>query len=843
MKRRKFSIAAVYDTETCNIIERDNNGSIKNARAYTILFIDNDVRDVDLAAYEPNRDDYVTFYRHENEYLSKLGDYIKWGLSFKVVPIVCAYNLMFDLQPLMESLSCDFDIQVNAQSSTNVYTLDLYERDSDRLLLRFWDTFHLDMRGLERMGEVAGLPKAIGSWDYDKIRTPETPLTDEELFYAKRDTQVIPMYLRFLLRTNDWLTQEMLGVRVLTKTSLVRQMAKHDIGTLRVKKENGKQITVEKMFLALCKQETPKTYNSYAIRKSCFRGGYTFTAAANASVVVSNVVSVDVTSMHHTFINGRMLPDKFKWMQKDALQKLAENVLAVSRDYVFEHYEKPFSCAFHARIRFTNIRLRKGSAFDHWGIALEPMSKFKPKRDFSDNESRYEGEQALIDDGWHDSYVNAIFAFGKLYGADSIEIHVNEIELWAMSRVYEWDSMQVLYGEGTMSFVRPPDYVTLQSNVLYKLKDDNKFVANHYREGEPYPYHIPNGIPESYKDGLANGTLGADEFEAYYISDTKGKFNGIYGTMAQDIYKPSYECSHGVIGVDHTTIVTRENWERMQPDSCRVLYTYGMRIVGGSRLHMVLAIERLYESFGNSVQLLGGDTDSMKFACDTSITDTMIEESLQVFERISKQAIDRCMERVRRNYPKLASSLRGIGGFEVENAGARYKWHIELWNKCRVSVTEKLEVHITCAGLARPKGAYQIERFIADLSTSDNIAWVLGLSVGYNVYVSHGICHALETHRPSVRARFDEVITDYLGNSAKVTAHESVCLYPTGRWLGETLKQSNRMNVDYLMRKYARHVNTDTRYLEYDGTQASVSKDGIFGREIVAIGGSTWNKS
>lgn len=843
MKRRKFSIAAIYDTETCNIIEYDNNGAIKSARAYPILFIDNDIRDIDLSEYEPDRDDFVSFYRHENEYLAKLQDYIKWGLSFKVIPVVCAYNLMFDLQPLMESLSYDYDIQVNAQSSTNVYTLDLYERDSDRLLLRFWDTFHLDMRGLERMGEVAGLPKATGSWDYDKIRTPETPLTDDELFYAKRDTQVIPMYMKFLLRTNDWLKQEMLGVRVLTKTSLVRQMAKHDIGTLRVKKDNGKTITVEKMFLSLCKQEMPKTYNSYAMRKACFRGGYTFTAAAYASVVVSNVVSVDVTSMHHTFINGRMLPDKFKWMQSDALQRLVESVLSVPRSYVFEHYEKPFSCAFHARIRFTNIRLRSGSAFEHWGIALEPMSKFKPKRDFSDNESRYEGEQALIDDGWHDSYVNATFAFGKLYGADSIEIHVNEIELWAMSRVYEWDSMQVLYGEGTMSFVRPPDYVTLQSNVLYKLKDDNKFVANHYREGEPYPYRIPDGIPESYKVGLADGTLSAEEFNAYYISDTKGKFNGIYGTMAQDVYKPSYECSHGVIGVDHTTIVTRDNWERMQPESCRVLYTYGMRIVGGSRLHMVLAIERLYETFGNRVRLLGGDTDSMKFACDKSVTDAMIEESLALFERISKQAIDRCMKRVRKNYPKLASSLRGIGGFDVENAAAHYRWHIEFWNKCRVSVTEKLEVHITCAGLARPKDEYHIERFIADLSTPDNIERVLGLSVGYNVFVSHGICHALESHRPSVRARYNGFVTDYVGNTVEVTAHESVCLYPTGRWLGETLKQANAMSVNYLLREYGRMVNTDVRYLQFDGTNAYIEKDSVYGREVAVMGGSIWNRS
>lgn len=843
MKQRKFSIVAIYDTETCNIIERGKSGNIVSARAYPILFIDNDIRDIDLLSYECDRDDFVSFFRYEQEYMAKLEDYIRWGLTFDVVPIVCAYNLMFDLQPLMESLSCAYDIRVNAQSSTNVYTLDLYETDSDRMLLRFWDTFHLDMRGLERMGEVAGLPKAVGSWDYDKVRTPETALTEEELFYASRDVQVIPMYLRFLLRTNDWLRQDMLGCRVLTKTSLVRQMARHDIGTLKVKRDGGKVITVEKMFLALCKQEMPKTYNSYALRKACFRGGYTFTAAASASVVVSNVVSVDVTSMHHTFINGRMLPDHFTYMRNCDLKRLCDRVLAVTREQVLERYDRPFPCAFHARIRLTNVRLRRGSAFAHWGVALEPMSKFKPRRDGSDNEARYEGEQALIDDGWHDMFEGATFAFGKLYRAAVIEIHVTEVELWAMSRVYEWDSLNVIYGEGTMSFVRPPDYVTLQSNVLYKLKDDNKFVTNHYVEGQPYPYDIPDGIPQSYREGLADGTLSAEEFEAYYISDTKGKFNGIYGTMAQDVYKPSYACSHGVIAVDHGTVVTRKNWMDMQPDTCRVLYTYGMRIVGGSRLHMVLAIERLYESFGDGVRLLGGDTDSMKFACADSVTDADIEEALAVFEDVSKRAIDRCMERVRRNYPKMASTLRGIGGFEVENRGRHYRWHIEMWNKCRVSVTEKLEVHITCAGLARPRDEYHIERFIADLSTYDNIERVLQLCVGYNVYVSHGICHALEAHRPSVADRYVGTVKDYNGCICAVDVHESVCLYPTGRWLGETLKQANAMTVEFLRREYGRYVDCSTYYLVHDGGKAIVERDSSFGREVVMMGDSTWDKS
>ena len=289
MKRSKFTIAAVYDTETTNV------GEGEETRAFPILFIDNDIRDIDLFNYEPDTDDKVNFYRYESEMQDRIDEYVKWGLVCKMVPVICAYNLMFDLQPLMEELDKRYDIRANAQSSTNVYTVDLYEQDTDNILLRFWDTYHLEMRGLRAMGETCGIAKATGDWDYSLVRTPETPLTEEELFYAKRDVQVIPAYLRYLLHANEWMQQKDLGVRVITKTSIVRQMARRNIAQIKVDKKNGKKITLDKTFIELCNKELPRTFGSYALRKACFRGGWTFTAASTALDVVRNVASLDVT--------------------------------------------------------------------------------------------------------------------------------------------------------------------------------------------------------------------------------------------------------------------------------------------------------------------------------------------------------------------------------------------------------------------------------------------------------------------------------------------------------------------------------------------------------------------
>ena len=527
MKRVQYEIAMIYDTETCNII------TDTSARAYPILFIENDVRGVDMSNYDSKKDGEIHFYRHEQEFLERIEQYVLWGKFVNKIPIICGYNLMFDLQPLMEELSKAFDIKASAQSSTNIYTVDLCDRTiENKVVLRFWDTFHLEMRGLAAMGRTAGLPKASGEWDYSLIRTPETPLTEKELFYARRDVEVIPAYFRYLLKSNEWMKQSDLGVRILTKTGIVRQMARKQIGTLKVEKKNEKKLSLDLAFMNLCKKCLPKTFEQYGLRKACFYGGWTFTSARYASTIQRNVLSVDVTSMHHTFINGRMVPDDFKIRPQNAMQKICESIVGTSVEEIMEHYDKPFITAIHARISFTNVRMKKGSCFEYWGLALEPLSKFKPTLDIGGelgfNEGAVAQEELVRSYHWYNQFTNAEFAFGKLYSAETCIMHFNEIELWCFSQVYDWDSMHVDFGEASASFVKPPDYVTLQSNILYERKDAAKKIHATYRQGVKYDMPISSTIPEGIANMLRSGECSEQFFASYYNSTVKGMFNGIY---------------------------------------------------------------------------------------------------------------------------------------------------------------------------------------------------------------------------------------------------------------------------------------------------------------------------
>lgn len=153
-QRRTYKVCAIYDTETCNF------GEGAESRAYVVCYQVNDLRTERLDRYRAGKSDHIHIYRTEHDMIDFLTELIAWGEHYQKVPVVCAYNLMFDMKSLLYDLRAIYPMQVNAQNSTSVYTLDLMASDGTTVLLRFWDTFYLDMRGLKAMGEVAGLPKA-----------------------------------------------------------------------------------------------------------------------------------------------------------------------------------------------------------------------------------------------------------------------------------------------------------------------------------------------------------------------------------------------------------------------------------------------------------------------------------------------------------------------------------------------------------------------------------------------------------------------------------------------------------------------------------------------------------
>ena len=174
--------------------------------------------------------------------------------------------------------------------------------------------------------------------------------------------------------------------------------------------------------------------------------------------------------------------------------------------------------ALHARIRFENIRLRPETVFEREGIALIPQGKFTSKVGEVDfmTPSGAVAEEATRQSGWMDSATGARFAFSKLISADSATLHLTEAELWNLSRAYVWDDMAVICGEYSQNFVKAPDYLVLQTHVLYATKNAMKEIANHYEEGVPYERPIGATVPEAIAEDVRTGAASSAILKAYY---------------------------------------------------------------------------------------------------------------------------------------------------------------------------------------------------------------------------------------------------------------------------------------------------------------------------------------
>ena len=829
-----FKVCAAFDTETTNI------GEGVETRAFVICYQINIFKDVDLRSYVIDKDDEIHIVRNIFDCIAIFEDLIEWGLEKEIIPIVCGYNLMFDLQTLQTWLTT-YRLEVNAQTTTNVYTLDLF--DEDIHLLRFWDTFHLEMNGLAAMGRTAGVKKLDGDWDYDLIRTPETELTDEEIGYARRDVQVIPAYLRYLLESNDWLTPEMLGVRVITKSSLVRQFARKSLFNLKFRKFNGNQFKVGRAFELTCKQEHALDFNTYAIRKAAFRGGLTFTAGAYASAPVRNVLSLDVTSMHHLFINGRYIPCHFQTKEPEFLQYLCERTLEIEDEYLLNHYYKPFDFSFHCLVEFKNLRLKKDSAFERWQIGTLATAKFIVQgitaESYVENDAAREAALNTFKAGYHDYLEgDCVCAFGKVLQADICGVFLSEIELLVMKHVYEWDSFTAIKGEATLKHELPSDYVTLQSNILYEQKNAMKEINKHYRESNSYDRPIPHIIPASIAELVKAGEASNQFISSYYNSTVKGSFNGIYGTQAQDIMKPSFIWDGNGIHVNSDEVLNDSNYSSLVPDRVMVNFPYGLRIVGGSRLHLVLGIDLLYKAFGDSIRIIGGDTDSLKISCDAGLSPENFLEVLKPLHYASDEAISFCMRRVRRWFPDLASDLKGIGHFDIEpatNEKIFYDWGLESWNKCRVLMVDGHN-HITAAGVTRPRNSLNVES-CADRLYAQGVPFeeYAPLLLGYDMYIPPDLAHSLQKHIPKPCDVYKGYVTDYKGDVSHVDAIQAIALYPVGHLLGDMSKQANWRNFLYLKRM-GRNIDGRSKQLRWDYMQMKAYIDIMDDNGIISIG-------
>lgn len=232
---KPYRVIGAYDSETTNL---DDHG---DHIAFPVLHQLGLLDGTDLLDIFPDNVEehvHIELYRHTLDIYERLDELVERESEY--VPVIMCHNLAFDMYGLSSWLS-RHDVRVLAKSARKPITFTIRDENGKPALV-LWDTLVFSQQGLERMGKDCGYSKGVGEWDYSLIRTPETPLTDAEIDYAKRDIYTLICWLGWWLRQNPDIDQSKLGLNVVTKTGVVRERRKVRFSKL---KGEGIRRTVE----------------------------------------------------------------------------------------------------------------------------------------------------------------------------------------------------------------------------------------------------------------------------------------------------------------------------------------------------------------------------------------------------------------------------------------------------------------------------------------------------------------------------------------------------------------------------------------------------------------------
>lgn len=821
-ERKPYKIIGAYDSETTNY---DDHGHVV---AFPILHQLGIFEQVGISEITPeNVEDVVEIelFRHSLDLYARLDDLTDSHLDY--VPVILCHNLSFDMYGLSSWLA-RHDVKVLAKSARKPITFTILN-DAGEPCLVIWDTLIFTQQSLERMGDDCGYSKGVGEWDYNAIRTPETPLTDEEIDYSKRDIYTLLCWFGWWIRRNPDIAEDRLAINVVTKTGVVRERRRVRFSRLKGK---GMKHDVEKYWLYRCRNEQPKSDDELFTMIAATRGGFTFCSSANASVPFDLVgtdeivAAYDATSQHPAQLVSHLYPVRFE-NDKPAILDLAFELIGkISFERVLDQWEKPFPVAFYGCFEFTNIRPKSGTIYEKFGVLPLASARYKAIDDEDNGDKKAYTEEMNARD-YRDSATNAVCAFGKLISADKATLYITELTAWEIWQCYEWDEVHAIHGYSTGRFTKPSDMDVISVMQFYKAKDAFKVAREQYYEEKT----IRNGdalrdlgIAPFVVDSMEAGTISSGDIEATYLS-LKADLNAIFGISCSNQYRR--QTVLGDTGIEYEGEFGICN----APKNSKVWYQFGQRIVGWSRIAQICAIN-LIMPYARTI--VNGDTDSVKVVCSRDNLKIIDRQLMKLARAIDKGKAKVC-QRVRNAFPDLYDELECIGYYVHEFNAERF---CASWNKAYCTQEfDKREgqrrFSFTLAGIPTRRRVGKQSCFIGANGLADRF-FALGYSfedvcnlfLGYNVTYANDVIRLNARSFPEWASAVFLDVTDRDGRTCKVAEPAALALYPMSKTVNDTHSTENRENMQIALLNNP-DVNTERKII-YSGGVIDFDLKGAF---------------
>lgn len=805
---KPYRIIGAYDSETTNL------SSGVDKQAFPILhqlgLIDVPINTIDNTNVE--RLTRLYLYRHTIELYQALQRIADAYVSY--VPVVCCHNLSFDMYGLAQWLSEQPNVRVLAKSQRKPISFTILDDDKQPRLV-IWDTLIFAQKSLGYMGDECGYPKLAGDWDYDLIRTPNTPLTKEEQLYAAHDIYSLLAWLGYWCRLNPDISPDDLGLRVVSKTGVVRRRRVQRFSKLKGK---GFKRDVGHFWSFINNQNAFDTDDELYICQAATRGGLTFCSKANASRVFDftegegrKVYGFDATSQHPSQMVSHRYPVRFRQATAENLTLAFQNIQLTTLDDVLRHYEKPFGVAFYGAFYFKGLKLKEGTPFGDWGIAPLAWARCKEYRIEAtiaeENQQGEEFRQHMANLGYKDRVTDPMYSYGKLESATSAVLWLTELAAWEVCQAYTFDSVEGIQGYMTLSFDKPSDMCVISVMQFYAAKNAFKQARGNYYANRPLDNQselLSLGIPEFVVTGMQNHTIDDSVVESTYLG-LKADLNALFGIEACNEYRRDTVLES--TGIEYTGEFGVVN----APKQPKAWYQLGQRIVGWSRIAQCVVMMLCYPYVETCVN---GDTDSVKFVIKDAELDHVKHALARMDAAIDKAKADVC-SRVRRSYPDQYDPLTDIGHYVLEFSAYRF---CAAWNKAycisEYDPRDKREhIRFTLAGVPTKK----VNRLADSLVQKGwTFADVCDTFLGYNVTYAYDITGLNARAFPEWGDMYTGKVTDYQGHTSQVTEPSALCLYPMAKTVNDTQNAENATNMQVAVRNRPQ-VNIEPVIITTDG--------------------------
>ena len=321
-----LEIPCAFDIETTNIFKRIESGKDKGK-------IDSNFKPFSFMYHWQFCIGYrVVFGRRWEEFSSMLDMIIReMNLSDKLRLVVYVHNLSFEMQFMRKFLNVTESFCKSERAPLKIV------HDG---CIEFRCSAALSNSSLKMFckAENAKYYKMVDKYNYKKIRTADTELTEEEQGYCYNDVRGLSECIQSRMRFDT------LAQIPLTSTGYVRRDARSSM------KKNPKN---RRIF-----RESALDPDDYLHLRAAFRGGNTHANARFADQLLKNVTSYDIASSYPACMVCNKFPmSKFMWITMETYYKLMED----RENYVF---------LIHAA--FIHLRFKA----DH-GIPYIPLAKTK----------------------------------------------------------------------------------------------------------------------------------------------------------------------------------------------------------------------------------------------------------------------------------------------------------------------------------------------------------------------------------------------------------------------------------------------------------------------------------